>query len=305
MPKRSAPVVFVGAATLDAIALVEQFPQPDQRMVAEQLQFAGGGPAATAAVAAARLGVRTAFVGSVGGDPDGERIVRELADEGVEVSAVSRRPDRLSGASVVVVDRARGTRAICNRPAPELSLSDSAAETILAAEWVHVDQAGWGPVHQLLAGLPERERPRLSVDAGNPIPGFDPRDVNLFVPTYGALVERYHLGDPDDPRDPLACALEEGARTVVATRGGDGAVARSRDGERAEVAGFATRVVSTLGAGDVFHGALLAGVVHGYDLANQLDYANAAAAASCGGLDGRSAIPSHRDVLDLLSSRQA
>ncbi len=47
-------VTFVGAATLDGIALVPQFPQPDERLVAEEIAYAGGGPAATAAVAAAR-----------------------------------------------------------------------------------------------------------------------------------------------------------------------------------------------------------------------------------------------------------
>src|ERR687895_789091 len=47
-------VTFVGAATLDGIALVPRFPQPDERLVAEEIAYAGGGPAATAAVAAAR-----------------------------------------------------------------------------------------------------------------------------------------------------------------------------------------------------------------------------------------------------------
>jgi inosine-uridine nucleoside N-ribohydrolase len=45
-------VVFVGVATLDAIALVDGLPAPDERVIADELVFAGGGPAATAAVAA-------------------------------------------------------------------------------------------------------------------------------------------------------------------------------------------------------------------------------------------------------------
>ena len=62
------------------------------------------------------------------------------------------------------------------------------------------------------------------------------------------------------------------------------------------------RVVSTLGAGDVFHGALLAAIVHGFDLPTRVAYANIAAALSCRGLDGRSAIPRHADVLAVLPS---
>jgi sulfofructose kinase len=221
----------------------------------------------------------------------------------VDVGGVLRVPGQSSGASVVVVDRGRGTRAICNRPAPGLVLEGAGVvELIRDADWVHVDHAGWGPVHQLLAGSTEGPRPRVAVDAGNPIAGFEPRGVDLYVPTYAALVARYAGTDVGDP---VARALEEGVQTVVATRGGAGAVAAAADGRRAEVPGCATRVVSTLGAGDVFHGALLAAVVRGYELAEQLAYANAAAALSCRGLDGRSAIPSHRDVLDLLPTAQA
>ena len=49
--------------------------------------------------------------------------------------------------------------------------------------------------------------------------------------------------------------------------------------------------MSTLGAGDVFHGALLASLVRGLEIADALRHANAAAALSCRALDGRSGIP--------------
>ena len=62
-------------ATFDAIALVDGFPAPDDRVVASEVAYAGGGPAATAAVAASRLGVRTAFVGTVGDDANGRAIL--------------------------------------------------------------------------------------------------------------------------------------------------------------------------------------------------------------------------------------
>ena len=67
--------VFIGVATFDAIALVDGFPAPDDRVVASEVAYAGGGPAATAAVAASRLGVRTAFVGTVGDDANGRAIL--------------------------------------------------------------------------------------------------------------------------------------------------------------------------------------------------------------------------------------
>jgi sulfofructose kinase len=62
-------------------------------------------------------------------------------------------------------------------------------------------------------------------------------------------------------------------------------------GELVSVPAPAVDPVSTLGAGDVFHGALLAGLVRELPLEEALADANAVAAASCAALDGRSAIP--------------
>jgi sulfofructose kinase len=89
----------------------------------------------------------------------------------------------------------------------------------------------------------------------------------------------------------------------VATRGAAGAVAAHAgdgpDGDRARRIDISPRqvdVISTLGAGDVFHGALLAGLVEGRDLAAALERAALCAALACRGLDGRSAIPTAREL---------
>ncbi|MBO8192294.1 ribokinase [Streptomyces oryzae] len=298
-------VVFVGAVTLDTIALVDHMPGPDERHIAEDLVRAGGGPAATAAVAAARLGLADVhFVGAVGDDEDGDRAVASLAEEGVGVSGVVRVPSRPTGASVVLVDRSRGTRAICTRrvPEPVLPARSPAVELVRTASWVHVDHLGWPAVSGFPAG-PGSEgtdhRPRLSVDAGNPIPGYHPRGVALDVPTDASLTARYGTADLETA---LARAVGDGADCVVATRGARGSVALTADGRRASAPGLPVDLVSTLGAGDVFHGALLTAVVRGEPLVRCLEYANAVAALSCRGLDGRSHIPTHRETTAFLSA---
>jgi sugar/nucleoside kinase (ribokinase family) len=298
MNSRDIEAVFVGVATLDAIALVPGFPGADERIVADEVSYAGGGPAATSAVAASRLGVRSAFVGTVGDDANGRAVLDGLAAEGVDVSGVTVAPGVATAASVVVVDRQRGSRAICNRPAPRIDIS-AGAELIAAAPVVHADHAGWQPVHE--SGL-LREGQVLSVDAGNDIPGFDARGVGLYVPTVEAL-ERLHGERPVD--ELLALALEQGCDVVVATDGSRGSHALAADGRRAYAAAHAVEVLSTLGAGDVFHGALVAAVVRGLPVPEQLAFANVTAALSCRGLDGRSRIPQLPEVLQVLETRQA
>lgn len=283
--------VFVGAATFDAIALVDGFPGADERVVAESVVYAGGGPAATGAVAAARLGARVAFIGTVGDDANGRAILEGLRDEGVDVSGVSVSRTQDSAASVVIVDRTRGTRAICNRPAPIIDLAPG-ADLITTASIVHVDHVGWGPLHDsgLLAATA-----CLSVDGGNDIPGFRADRVDLYVPTVEALRRQYG----DLPVDGLLTrAVADGATTVVATDGSRGSHALTSAGESAFAPALAVDVVSTLGAGDVFHGALVAAVVRRMPLAERLAFANATAALSCRALDGRSGIPDLDTVLE-------
>src|SRR5581483_1613185 len=86
-------------------------------------------------------------------------------------------------------------------------------------------------------------------------------------------------------------ALSAGTCLVVVTRGARGCVAYTRDGDVVEVDAPSIEPVSTLGAGDVFHGALLAQLVRELPLREALVAASDVAAASCLALDGRSGVP--------------
>jgi sulfofructose kinase len=292
--------VFVGAATFDVLALMSTFPARDERRVADELLIAGGGPAATAAVAFTRLGLRAAFVGAVGDDAEGERVRAGLCDADVDVSGLSTVPGRSTGASVIVVDHSSATRTILARPMPPLRLdpAGAGAQLIRSAPWVHADQLGWAAVS---ASLSEGDgaRPRLSVDGGNPIDGFSPAGVHLYAPTEAELHRIHGPGDIDTLLD---AALATGPAIVVASRGKDGSVAVTADGRRVAAPALPVDVVSTLGAGDVFHGALLAAMVRNEPLDRCLAYANTVAALSCRGLDGRAAIPDHEAALAALAS---
>ena len=292
--ERPGSAVFVGVAAQDVIALLPRFPLPDERAVAEDIVHAGGGPAATAAVAFARLGGQAHFVGAIGDDTAGAEILAGLRAESVDVTGVIPVAGARSMRCVIVAERSQATRAICALPGPVLRIpQDSrAAELICHAGWVHADHSGWQPVRDLLATQGGR-RPRLSVDLGNPTSGFTAKGIELFVPTCQQLKVLY--GEKPLP-DLLRAAVEDGAQCVVATAGSAGSWALTTEGTTCHVPAYQTPILSTLGAGDVFHGALLAAVIRDLPLAHCLAYANIAAALSCRGLDGRSAIPSHEEV---------
>lgn len=299
MPPRlgSSPAVFVGLATWDTIALVPGFPEPDGRVVAEAIAEAGGGPAATGAVACARLGVAASFIGTVGDDARGTRILDGLRAEGVDVSAAIVVPGALSAAAVIVADRLRGTRAICPIPSPPLNITAGSAQAsrIAAAAMVHVDQAGYAPA----AALGDATVP-LSVDAGNPIAGLDLSRIRLFAPTQVRLAAL--VGDGTVTYQLRRAA---GPDWVVATAGAAGAHVRAAGKTWLVPAWRDAPCISTLGAGDVFHGALVAAWIRGFEPPDATAYASIAAGLSCCGVDGRSAIPNHDTVMRLLPAHVA
>jgi sulfofructose kinase len=241
-------IVCVGLATRDTILRVPSFPEPDGRVVATERVVAGGGPAATAAVAIAKLGVPVRFVGVVDDELPGVETVRV--------------PGRMVESTILVHE---STRSIVTE---EPAAFECPADALDGADWVHVDHVGY---RAIAPAAPALKQARVSVDGGNPIPGLDLAQVDLYAPSR------------DDGRR---------AATTVITRGADGCTAHLEGGETYDVSGYPVEgVVSTLGAGDVFHGALLAALVRGLELREACAKANAAAALSCRALDGRSAIP--------------
>ena len=277
--------------TIDTIALVENYPNEDERVVADEISRAGGGPAAVAAVALSRLGINCAIVGTIGDDADGKEVLRIFAKEGVDTSGISIGTAPTAG-SVIVASKKHSARAISTRqPVVQAPINEAAKKLIANAQWLHVDHVGIKCLDQL--GVSRGKGPHISFDAGYGVESFDPIVVDLFVPTDRQMALRY-------PGVDLAVALEndssKGENIVVATQGSAGSSGFSRETGLVTAPGFKVDATSTLGAGDVFHGALVAQLIQGYSLQEAMRRANAVAALSCRGLDGQSMIPTTTEL---------
>jgi sulfofructose kinase len=230
--------------------------------------------------------VKSAIVGTIGGDADGKEVLRIFGKEGVDTSGVSIGTTPTAG-SVIVASKEHSARAISTRqPVTQAPLNASAKRLIADAEWLHVDHVGVKRLDE--ADVSRGKGPKISFDAGYGVENFDPIVVDLFVPTDRQMALRY-------PGVDLAVALENDAmkagNTVVATQGSAGSAGFSPETGLVTAPGFKVEVTSTLGAGDVFHGALVAQLIQGHQLQEAMRRANAVAALSCRGLDGQSMIP--------------
>ena len=287
----SVQAVCVGVITIDTIALVDKYPGEDERVLADEISRAGGGPAAVAAVALSRLGVKSAIVGTIGDDADGKEVLRIFAKEGVDTSGISIGTTATAG-SVIVASKEHSARAISTRqPVVQAPINDAAKKLIANAQWLHVDHVGIKRLDEI--GVSRGSGPQISFDAGYGVESFDPIVVDLFVPTDRQMALRY-------PGVDLAVALEndsmKAGNTVVATQGSAGSAGFSPETGLVTAPGFKVEVTSTLGAGDVFHGALVAQLIQGHSLQEAMRRANAVAALSCRGLDGQSKIPTTTEL---------
>ena len=287
----SVQAVCAGVITIDTIALVDKYPSEDERVLANEISRAGGGPAAVAAVALSRLGIKSAVVGTIGDDADGKEVLRIFAQEGVDTSGISIGSTATAG-SVIVASKEHSARAISTRqPIAQAAMNEAAKKLIASAQWVHVDHVGIKRLDE--AGISRGNGPQISFDAGYGVETFDPIVVDLFVPTDRQMALRY-------PGVDLAVALEndsmKAGNTVVATQGSAGSAGFSPETGLVSAPGFKVDVTSTLGAGDVFHGALVAQLIQGHPLQEAMRRANAVAALSCRGLDGQSKIPTTSEL---------
>ena len=104
-------VACVGITVMDRIYYVEGLPTESGKYVARNYTEVGGGPAATAAVAAARLGAQVDFIGRVGDDDTGNSLLAELESWGVNTRYTKRYNQAKSSQSAIMVDT-KGERII-------------------------------------------------------------------------------------------------------------------------------------------------------------------------------------------------
>ena len=169
-------VLSVGIATVDTIVLVDKYPAADERVVALQSVRAVGGPATTAAVTMARLGIDVALSCVIGDDEDGRFIFDTLKCEGVDTRNVIVNPAIHTAIGTIVVSKSEKTRAIMVQPHSELP---SKPANIGDYQWIHVDQFGMNAIKDW--GVSRGGSAKLSIDIGYATPGLNSADYDLYA----------------------------------------------------------------------------------------------------------------------------
>jgi sulfofructose kinase len=292
-------ILCVGIAVLDEIFRVDALPTPHAKAQASDFLTVGGGCAANAAVAIARLGGHASFAGPLGGpagqEPISDRIVAHLEHEGISCAGCVRVESVTSPISAILVD-AQGERSIATYRRGRLDTVAAADADALAAGVDAVLADNRFPNFSLPVC---RAALRLGVpvvlDADKPTRSDDP----LFAASSHVIFSAEGLRATTGVEDltTALCRFGQTTNAFLAVTDGSRPI-RWRDDADAirELPVFAITAVDTLAAGDIFHGAFTLALVEGCDAVAALRFAAAAAAVKCTRVGGGGAAPTRAEV---------
>ncbi|HDS9361399.1 TPA: sugar kinase [Enterobacter chengduensis] len=292
-------IVCVGITVLDRIWYLDDLPTEGGKYVAKEYTEVGGGPAATAAVAAAKLGASVDFIGRLGDDDTGRRLLAELESLGVNTRYTRVFKGARSSQSAVLVD-ASGERVIANYPSPDLPAEAGWLHEIDFSQWdIVLADVRWHDGAKQAFTLARQQGVPTLLDAD-----VTPQDIGDLI----ALSDHAAFSAPGLRRLTQLDETEEALKKAQTLTNGHVYVTQGRDGcfwlEKGAVChqpGFEVDVVDTTGAGDVFHGALAVSLGQQTPAADAVRFASAVAALKCTRPGGRAGIPDCDQTRSFLS----
>jgi sugar/nucleoside kinase (ribokinase family) len=296
-------VLVIGRSCLDTIAVLNRFPQENQKAPLEFRLTEGGGQGGTAACCITRLGGRVVYIGTLGNDTEGRFCRQRLLDFGVDTQRVEMVTGGRTPVAYVFVSKPSGRRTIIYEPSglPPVVLSPELQDLICKAPVVLLDPevTYLGP-----------ELGRLKTDG--PLIVYDAERWRAGLPDIMALADYFIPCEDflDSPQlgfggmsfvEKLTALNARVKGHLIITRGEGGACYLFGDNLRhvPVPVSAAAAAVDTTGAGDNFHAAFALAVSRGWGLHRAVRFSVAVASLSCRDYGGRNGVPSWKEAIAL------
>lgn len=277
----------------------------------DELTLAVSGAAGVAAIAAAKMGLKTQAVGGVGHDLMGDWVMDRLSHFGVDTEMMQRKEGWKTSSSIVT------TRADGSRPALHMKgatgsfvVDEKDANRVIDATVFHLGGVGLmdamdGPANALLMKRAKESGAITTVDifAGS---AADLPDVAAVLPWTDyfmpSIEEARALSGLEDLEDCTRFFHDKGVACCVFTLGGDGAYYSHADGTRFKVPAFAIDVKCTCGCGDAFDAGYAVALVKGFDPETAVRFAQATSALNATGLGSQAGVESFEHTLNFMKT---
>jgi sulfofructose kinase len=275
-----ADVVGVGINATDTIVRLPYFPAPDSKVELLSVDVRPGGQVASAIVACRRWGLAARYVGKIGDDGAGQTQVDEMKREGVDAHWIVAHGST-SQSSYILVDDRSGERTVLWKRDSSIALcpEDLRREWLRGTAALLVDGHDADAAAQSARWAREEKIPVVG-DFDNKYPGVEVLLEFVDIPITSRDFPERLTGEADLLKSLPAILRRFKCRLTAATLGRLGVVAW--DGKKfLQVPGFRVNAVDTTGAGDIFHGAFLYGLIKDRPLKEVLEFSCAAAALNC------------------------
>jgi ribokinase len=301
-------IVGIGLCTFDIMIKLPELPTWDHPVRLDEVLFDGGGPCGTALCAAAELGAKVSFIGTAGKDWFAKYKLQTLREHCVDISHVLYREAKENQIACVNVDERTGER-IFNLSKDfyknPVRVDELDREFITQADYLLLDGHYLQASVQAANWMHDNGK-KVMLDGGK----TSAKELDAEKKALVALTDILICGagfaealtGEDELHDAGKAALAYGPQIVVITMGDKGSFTITPE-KTFHTPAFNVDVVDTTGAGDVFHGAYLFGLLKGWDLETIAIFSSAVSAIECTFLGGRSQIPNFHQVNDFLKVR--
>ncbi len=308
-------VLIIGSSNMDLNIYSERLPTPGETITGGTFQQFLGGKGANQAVASARSGANTVFIGKIGNDTFGDQMVRQLSGEGINIDNMIRTSEEHSGVAFIMIDKdgenmisvAPGANATLNPDEikkHERLIKDAGSlvvqmeipiETILRIYKI----AEKGDVIKILNPAPLK-----------PVPKELFTHIDIIIPNEGELTRLHALlgfRKEKRPSAPLLKWIREmskdiadlGLRYIITTLGPKGCVLYDKKHDEALlVPAFEVQAVDTVGAGDCFNGVLASQLCKGKSILDAVKLATSAASIAVTRRGAQASLPREPEILE-------
>ncbi|MBN1155103.1 hypothetical protein JXB12_09330 [candidate division KSB1 bacterium] len=283
--------VGIGLNAVDFICLLSKYPEIDSKTESTDFSTQGGGPVPTALVTLARLGAKTSYIGIVGQDENGKFLLDQFKKEGVDVSGVIIDKNCPTNQAFIWVDKESGKKTVVlhNSTSNVPLLPDEISETHLRkTRFLHLDGRDAEATLKAIR-LAKRNGADIVLDAGSVRSNTEELLMQVDYPIVSEHFCQTYL-ETTEAEKGLEKLYTYGVKAAIITCGVKGSYGIDDTGVYYQPA-YEVEVLDTTGAGDVYHGAFIYGLIKKWDLPRMMKFSAAAAALKCKKLGGRSGIP--------------
>lgn len=288
----------IGNVSYDITMLVQEFPLENTKNRIDKKVECGGGPASNAAFVLGRYGIDTTFIGSVGNDTFGQRIINEFNSIGVHTEYMTIDPEIETTMSFIVVNELNGSRTtFAHRP------KDLHAKLLkkIKTDLILVDGQ---ELETSIKAIKENPKAITIIDAGR---------VKEEVITLAKMVQylvcsknfaEEYTGLKLDTTNPISMIdiyekLEHDFKnTIVITLESKGSLYK-KDGKIKIMPSIQVKQVDSTGAGDIYHGAFAYALLQGFDLEKTIKFSNIVGALSVTKVGSRYSVFPLKDVMTI------